>query len=313
MSELPVIDDAWVLEQRGSREGADPSRVGAAMVEPECGLAGEILQVATLFLTNKECPFRCVMCDLWKYTTTERVSEGAVAHQIEAALDELPPADAIKLYNAGSFFDAAAIPRSEWDRILALISGFDRVIVECHPKLVNHQCVTLAERLSGRLEVAMGLETVDPVALERLNKRMTLNDFSKATAFLRDHDIDVRAFVLLRAPFQDELRGRDWCLRSLAFAFEAGVGCCTVIPTRAGNGAMERLAASGAWAPPTFSSLGHVFAEGLSMRKGRVFVDLWDVQVDCVCAAEQLKRLNDMNLTQRVLPEVTCEHCRGAI
>lgn len=268
-------------------------------------------QEATLFLTNRECPFRCVMCDLWKYTTTERVKEGAIAHQIESALAALPPAGAIKLYNAGSFFDAAAIPRSDWDRIVDLVSGFDRVIVECHPKLVNHQCVALAERLSGRLEVAMGLETVDPVALERLNKRMTLNDFSKATAFLRDHDIDVRAFVLLRPPFQDETRGREWCLRSLTFAFEVGVGCCTVIPTRAGNGAMERLAACGAWAPPTFASLAHLFAEGLTMQKGRVFVDLWDVRVDCVCGPEQLKRLDDMNLTQRVLPDVTCEHCHG--
>ena len=29
---------------------------------------GGCVDVATLFLTNRECPFRCLMCDLWKNT-----------------------------------------------------------------------------------------------------------------------------------------------------------------------------------------------------------------------------------------------------
>ena len=38
--------------------------------------------------------------------------------------------------------------------------------------------------INGRLEIAMGLETVHPEVLRRLNKRMTLDDFERATTFL---------------------------------------------------------------------------------------------------------------------------------
>ena len=74
-----------------------------------------------------------------------------------------------------------------------------------------------------------------------LNKNMTLDDFSAATAFLRANDIDVRSFVLLRPPLLSEAEGIDWALRSLDFAFRAGVQCCTVVPTRSGNGARNNF------------------------------------------------------------------------
>ena len=34
---------------------------------------------AVVFLTNRECPFRCVMCDLWMNTLDETVPRGAIA------------------------------------------------------------------------------------------------------------------------------------------------------------------------------------------------------------------------------------------
>ena len=73
---------------------------------------GAVEDVATL-LSNRECPFRCLMCDLWKNTTTDASPDGAVAAQIEYALARLPPALHVKLYNAGNFFDAQAIPPAD--------------------------------------------------------------------------------------------------------------------------------------------------------------------------------------------------------
>src|SRR5271166_3151981 len=105
-SELPRWDDRWVLSRRSAHPAPDPWRPHAAIVEPERTRDGTVEDVATIFLTNRECPFRCVMCDLWKYTTSERVPDGAIVAQIARALADLPPARHIKLYNAGNFFDA---------------------------------------------------------------------------------------------------------------------------------------------------------------------------------------------------------------
>ena len=43
--------------------------------------------------------------------------------------------------------------------------------------------------LRGQLEVALGLETVHPEVLARLNKQMTLDDFARAVRHFGDGDV----------------------------------------------------------------------------------------------------------------------------
>ena len=169
-----------------------------------------------------------------------------------------------------------------------------------------------AESIDADMQVAMGLETVDPKVLPRLNKRMTLGDFARATAFLLDHGISVRSFILLRTPYQSEAEGVTWAIRSVEFAFSVGVECCAVIPTRAGNGAMDQLQAEGHFAPPTLASMEAVLEYGLGLRCGRVLMDLWDVEKFSACAAcgpRRIERLSTMNLTQSVTPSIPCDRC----
>ena len=287
----------------------DPRRPYAYLVEPECAANGRIEDVATIFLTNRECPFRCLMCDLWKNTTDERVPVGAIPEQIEFALSALPSAKHIKLYNSGNFFDRQAIPREDYAAIARCVASFETVIVENHPKLCGDDCLRFCDLLAGKLEIALGLETIHPDVLPRLNKQMTIDDFQRAVRFLSENEIATRAFILLRPPFLDEAEGVEWALRSMQFAFDAGVQCCSVIPTRDGNGAMEQLRSVGSFEPPTFRSLETVLADGLAMRGGRVFVDLWDAErfFDCErCGPARRDRLAQMNLTQQVLPAISC-------
>jgi len=153
------------------------------------------------------------------------------------------------------------------------------------------------------------LETVDPEVLPRLNKRMTLGDYERATTFLLEHGIGVRAFILLRTPFQSEEQGLEWAERSIEYAFSIGVECCSVIPTRTGNGAMEWLQEEGDFHPPSIQSVEAVLAYGIGLERGRVFVDLWDIErfFECQqCRPERFERLRKMNLSQEVLPLVEC-------
>jgi hypothetical protein len=312
---LPRFSDAEIVAARPPKADVDPHEPYAYLVEPERTAAGTVEDVATIFLTNRECPFRCLMCDLWKHTTDEKVPAGAIPAQIDFALDRLPPARHIKLYNSGNFFDRKAIPPSDYDAIAERVTSFDTVIVENHPKLCNDACVEFSGRLDGQFEIALGLETAHPTVLDRLNKRMTRDDFRRAVGFLRKHDIDVRTFILLRPPFLSEDEGVEWALRSIAFAFDAGVQTCSVVPTRAGNGIMSQLANEGHFAPPSIASIETVLTEGVRMQRGRVFMDLWDLErfIDCDrCAPTRRERLHEMNLTQAVQPPVACSCGEGA-
>ena len=306
--------DAWIISRRPERNLVDPLRPYAFLVEDERAATGEVVPVATVLLTNRECPWRCLMCDLWRNTLTESVAVGAIPTQIDYALQRLGAARQIKLYNSGSFFDAKAIPLQDHPAIAERVAGFERVIVECHPALVGDTCISFSDRIAGRLEVAMGLETAHPEILQRLNKRMSLEQFEGVAQALQNNDIDLRVFILVKPPFMKEEEALEWAVRSLEFAFDCGATAATLIPTRGGNGAMEELARAGLFSAPRLATLEAAMAGGIAMRKGRVFADLWDVRrtPSCKnCADMRIARLHAMNLQQCVMPPVHCELCGG--
>jgi len=328
MPAAPEIGDRQILEWRGPKARVDPQVPNAYLVEPEVTAEGLVEDVATIFLTNRECPFRCLFCDLWKYTTDERVPVGAIPRQIDHALAKLPAARHVKLYNSGNFFDRQAIPPEDYAAIAGRVAGFRTVIVENHPRLCGMACIEFRDVLRAvtrqspaeesrhgcaadapRLEVALGLETVHPEILPRLNKQMTLEDFRRAASFLTAHEIAVRAFVLLKPPFMVEKECVDWALRSIEFAFDCGARVCSVIPTRSGNGVMDLLEREGQFAPPRMASLEATLERGLALGRGRVLVDLWDVErfQNCSrCGPARGDRLRQINLSQRILPAIAC-------
>jgi radical SAM enzyme (TIGR01210 family) len=309
------LDDNWIRAQRGAKNITDPYRPYALNIEKERTPSGTIEDITTIFLTNKECPFTCLMCDLWKNTTDVRVPAGAISGQIEWALDQLPPSKHLKLYNSGNFFDKQAIPVEDYTKIASLVKGFGTLIVESHPRLINDKVLHFRDILSAELQVAIGLESVHPDVLPRLNKRMELADFRKSVEFLNKIGIRSRAFILLRPPFLEEDEGIHWAKRSIDFAFECGVECCVVIPTRTGNGALDWLQSKGQFTPPDIKSLEEVLDYGIGLKSGRVFADLWDIEMFSACGKcldSRKTRLQNINLHQDLLPPVLC-NCRSYI
>jgi hypothetical protein len=89
-----------------------------------------------------------------------------------------------------------------------------------------------------------------------------------------------------------------------------------LIPTRAGNGALDALQAEGVFQPPSLATLEAGLADGLEVARargfGRVFADLWDLATFARCAAclpARRARLARMNLTQawEPLPPCACD------
>ena len=218
----PAERDRWIIGRRPARNPLDPQRPWAFLLEDEPDATGAIVPVATIFLTNRECPWRCVMCDLWRNTLTEPTPPGAIPAQIDYALQQLGPARHMKLYNSGSFFDPHAIPPSDYLAVAVRVRSFERVIVENHPALVNDSCLRFRDLIGTGFEIAMGLETAHPAVLEKLNKRITLDQFAAAADFLRNNGIALRVFILVQPPFMDPAESLHWAERSLDFAFTCG-------------------------------------------------------------------------------------------
>jgi len=313
-----------VLARRGARRRHDPWRHQGVLVEDERAADGRIVEVATVFLTGRECPWRCAMCDLWQHTIEDDTPRGALVRQLDDALRELRGRDRmpaqIKLYNAGSFFDPRAVPESDYAAMAEHMAGFDRVIVESHPALIGGRVASFRAALSTaadgarvpRLEVAMGLETAHPAALEALNKRFTLDRFAAAARRLHAAGVDLRVFLLVGVPFIPAAAQAHWTAASIAWAFACGASAVSLIPARDGNGTMEALAADGLFVSPTMSDLEAALEAALPRQDGRVFADLWDLRrfSSCdSCFQARRERLRAMNLEQRPLPRVECVRC----
>ena len=308
----------------------DAWRFVGAFLEEERWETGQVVSGAVLILASRECPWRCVMCDLWKHALPGPTPTGAIPAQITAGLASLGPQvrrgtrlRQVKLYNGGSFFDGGAVPPADHASIADLVRGFERVVVECHPALVGERVLRFRDRLAaapggvaGELEVAMGLETAHPEVLAKLNKGMCLDTFAAAAAYLVRHGISVRAFVLVQPPFLDPAVSVDWAIRSTGFAFECGVGVVSLVPVRANSGALAVLRLQGQFVPPSLRCVEASLCGGIALGGGRVFADLWDLAgfSDCaLCFETRRARMDAMNRTQQVLPEVKCSCRNGAL
>ena len=234
----------------------------------------------------------------------------------KSALSEcgpLPRDCRIKLYNASNFFDHRAVPKVDLPRIARLLNEFERVVVECHPRLVGESLFRFADDVGGRLEVAMGLETVHPVAMPLLNKRMSKDDYDRATETLAARHIPHRAFVLLGVPFIPERDAIDWSVVSAAYAIERGAETVTLIPVRGGNGELERLGNEGAFKPPNLLEVESALERALALPGNAVVqMDLWDLDElsECEdCFARRKQRLERVNLTGVREARIECASC----
>jgi hypothetical protein len=316
---------ALTLEGR-DRPRHDPWRYQHVIVEDERTAEGGLAPSATIFLTGRECAWRCAMCDLWQATTQGDTPEGAVPHQIAAAWgaigDRRRDIRLVKLYNASNFFEPRAVPECDYHAIAHQLAGLSRVVVESHPALVGARVDRFVHALGAArrsdegggpvLEVAMGLETAHPEALRRLNKKMTVDDFARAAGALLARGVDVRTFLLIGAPFVPEPEQDEWLLRSVDTALRCGSTAVSLIPTRNTNLALGAHPGDGFVEP----SLDRIEQRMANVRRkfgdhrARIFVDLWDLHRFAACTAcftTRLNRLADGNRLQQTSP--TTDRC----
>ena len=310
----PLGIDQQIRSLRPPKERVDPYRAHGSLIEEERRPGGKTERSLTVFLAGAECPYTCTFCDLWKWTIDGPTPPGALPAQLESILraQAYPLPDRLKIYNASNFFDQRAVPTEDVPGIASLAAPFAGVTVESHANTIGPRTLALARQLSGRLEVAIGLETIHPLAAERLNKRLDLGRFDWATRFLAENRIDLRVFVLLGAPYVPAAESIEWTVRAVEYAVERGAAMVSIIPVRGGNGEIERLEALGQVTRPTLSQLEDALDACLQFSDTVVTADLWDVSrlIACQqCAQLRTERLQRVNATGGAESRIACNAC----
>ncbi|MEM9364423.1 MAG: radical SAM protein [Planctomycetota bacterium] len=278
---------------------ADEALCQGSLVTTEC---------LTVLLASMRCPLTCVMCDLWKRTLSHPTPVGAITHQVREAMSAYPSArGTLKLYNAGNFFDPRATPDRDLMALAELGGQFDRVVVENHPRFGWSRLIRFAERLDSRLEVAVGLESVAPRMLSRLNKRLTRDRFAEHARELRDRHVGLRVFLIVGLPWHSPRESVRWAKLSSLFAARVGATHITFLACRSGNGFLDELEVEGVFRPPTLRMMSDVLVWALHdqrvSKQSVVTVDTWGIEglESCAtCARDGVQYLEAMNQTQRV-------------
>jgi radical SAM enzyme (TIGR01210 family) len=303
--------DRRIRSLRPPKANVSANQPLSPLLEEERRPNSKIEQTLTVFLTGAECPFTCSFCDLWQWTIDGPTPTGALTSQLESVLQAFdgPVPDRIKLYNASNFFDQRAVPSEDLPAIAKLTAPFAAVTVESHANTIGPQALAFAGQIAGRLEIAVGLETIHPAAAAHLNKRLDLARFDWAARFLSENDIDLRVFVLLGAPYVPADESVAWTVRTVEYAVERGASVVSIIPVRGGNGEMERLQALGLFSPPTLSELEVALDRSMQFRSTVVTADLWDVErlPACeACRSERIERLRRLNVSGNAEPRIAC-------
>ena len=309
--------DRRIRSLRPPKAYVDPYKPHGSTLEQERRPGGRIEQALTVFLAGAECPFTCSFCDLWRWTMDGPTPPGALTKQLETVLHAFdgPAPDRLKIYNASNFFDQRAVPPEDVRGIAKLAAPFAAVTVESHASTIGAQTLAFARDISGRLEVAVGLETIHPFASAQLNKRLDLSRFDSAACFLAENGVDLRVFVLLGAPYVPAEESVEWTVRTVEYAVARGASVVSIIPVRGGNGEVERLQALGDFVPPTLSQLEDALDGCSQFTSTVVSADLWDTErlAACEhCRSERVERLRQLNLTGRGESRISCTECGAA-
>lgn len=179
-------------------------------------LDGEIVDAFVMILRTCGCAWAhkggCSMCGYINDAVKGRIREEDILFQFTEIMKNFSGQKIVKLYTSGSFLDDNEIPRTAQDKILEiLMDNTDKIIFETRPEFISEK------RLKGlrNLEIAIGLESANDFVLENsINKGFKFKDYLKAVKILKEMDIDVKTYLLIKPPFLSENEAIKDALRS---------------------------------------------------------------------------------------------------
>jgi len=239
--------------------------------EPEA-LGSEPVTAFVMILRTRGCYWAdlkgCSMCGYAKDTLGRSATPEELAGQIDRLAEEYRGEPYVKVYTSGSFLDDREVDPESRLRLLRAFRGARRLLFETLPEFA--QAVSLAplrDHFPGELEVALGLESTDPVILERLiNKGSPPSEYLAAADRIRSLGLRAKAYLLLKPPYLTEAESIRDVLRSIREA-APHVETLSINPVHIQNGTVvEHLYRRRRYRPPWLWSVVEALRAGSALR-----------------------------------------------
>lgn len=202
----------------------------------------------------------CTMCP---FTNENNYGIGndpqALLDQVDATLVRLPDEpgyELLALYNDGSFFAPAEIPREVQIRIAQRVaeSGIRRLVVESLPQFITPAVLgPFVEALGGiELEIGIGLQSSDDLVRETLvNTRISRVSFERAIKTMSEFGVIPKIYLMIKPPLLTDAEAVTDVLDSVGYVHSLGVDGVTLCPTRVSRNTVAwQLWQAGNYQPP---------------------------------------------------------------
>ena len=182
---------------------------------------GRIVDSFVIILRTKGCRWAyhsgCSMCGYFN-DTNPRMSDENLLNQINEAFEKYKNEEVVKVFTSGSFLDDWEVPPKIQNALYDKFSSAKRVIVESRPEYVTREkAKKIAER--GNIMVALGLESANNETLmKRINKGFKVEDYVRAAEILKEFNIPIKTYILLKPPFMSERQAIEEAIYSVEFA-----------------------------------------------------------------------------------------------
>ncbi|HDO19288.1 MAG TPA: TIGR01210 family radical SAM protein [Thermoplasmatales archaeon] len=210
------------LKKRRVKRDVDPSRLVKCWSERDV-ISGKECKAFVVIFRTTGCRWSkisgCTMCGYFN-DSIDSVSEKDLLSQLGEAISKYRGEEIIKIFTSGSFLDENEIPFKIQERVLkefASMKEVKKISVETRPDFIDSEKL---ERLKSivepkMFEISLGLESAnDSILKYAINKGFTFKDYTESVRLLRELDINIKTYILLKPPFLTEMEAIEDCIET---------------------------------------------------------------------------------------------------
>lgn len=258
-------------------------------------LLNEIGKEIVIILKTKGCSWAlgenggCSMCGYIQDSNIHKVKPFHIInqfnHALEDKLEEIEKDDEkyiLKIFNSGSFFDDEEVPKNIRKHIfesIDKIKNIKEVVVESRTDHIKPENLQEIKEITNKyVEIGIGIEsTNDYIRKNYINKGLSFSDFLKAVEICKNQDIGIKAYLLFKPPFINEIGAIDDCKKSITDLIDLNINTISINPVNIQRGSLvEYLWYQNRYRPPWFYSLFECLKKALSadiLKRTRILSD----------------------------------------
>lgn len=204
----------------------------------------------------------CSMCGYFN-DVSSKIQDENLYRQVDYAFKSLGETRILKVFTSGSFLDPLEVPPGVRNYFMDQAkANLDKLLVESRTEYVNERNLSGIKNNGLDIRIAIGLESSnDSIIKESINKGSTFAKFLESARVIKDLDLELRTYLLLKPPFISEKASIEDMIKSVKDVSDISDDVSVNPMNIQKNTMVEKLWKNGLYRPPRLWSIARILLE----------------------------------------------------